>query len=345
VTDSSLASDLDELLDRCEDDLRSLTGARVFITGGTGFVGTWLLAALHHADQRLQLGLSPILLTRSPAAFAQRQPALARWVTSIAGDIVAVPPIGTVDAAIHAATPASAAFNDAHPDLMRKTIVAGMSSVLEALSPSGAIPLLFTSSGAIYGAQPLDLERLSESFTPKAGAIEARNAYAHGKREAEAMARAASEAGGPSLRLARLFAFVGPYLPLDAHFAIGNFIRDALAGGPIRVAGDGTAVRSYLYAGDMVEQLLAVLVRGEPNRPYNVGSEQAISIADLARSVAGTIDPGCSVAIAGLATSALPTGAGSRYVPDTTRMRHDLGIDQHVGIVDAIQRTATWHRR
>lgn len=345
MTDSSLVNDLDEILDRCADDLRSLTGARVFITGGTGFVGTWLLAALHHADQRLQLGLSPILLTRSPAAFAQRQPALARWVTSVAGDIVAVPPIGTVDAAIHAATPASAAFNDAHPDLMRDTIVAGMSSVLEALSPSGAIPLLFTSSGAIYGAQPLDLERIPESFTPAAGAIEARNAYAHGKREAETMARAASEAGGPSLRLARLFAFVGPYLPLDAHFAIGNFIRDALAGGPIRVAGDGTAVRSYLYAGDMVEQLLAALVRGEPNRPYNVGSEQAISIADLARSVAGTIDPACSVKIAGLATTALPTGAGARYVPDTTRMRHDLGIDQHVGIVDAIQRTATWHRR
>lgn len=344
MTDSSLVNDLDAILDRCADDLRSLTGARVFITGGTGFVGTWLLAALHHADQRLQLGLSPILLTRSPAAFVQRQPALARWVTSVAGDIVAVPPIGTVDAAIHAATPASAAFNDAHPDLMRETIVAGMSSVLEALSPSGAIPLLFTSSGAIYGAQPLDLERLPESFTPAAGTIEARNAYAHGKREAEAMAQAASEAGGPSLRLARLFAFVGPYLPLDAHFAIGNFIRDALAGGPIRVAGDGTAVRSYLYAGDMVEQLLAILVRGEPNRPYNVGSEQAISIADLARAVAASVSPDCRVEIAGAQHSALPTGAGSRYVPDTTRVRTELATEPNTSLFEAIDRTATHHR-
>ena len=345
MSDQTFAEDLEAIMIHAERDLLALRGADILITGGTGFVGTWLVSALCHADQRLHLGIRTTILTRDPIGFADRCPQLAAWATLLRGDVTTVPPLPAYNLAIHAATPASAALNDDNPDLMRGTIVDGMRSLLEALEPSGSIPLLFTSSGAIYGPQPPDLDRMPEDFEPALDAIDPRNAYAAGKREAEAMALATSLAGGPSLRLARLFAFVGPYLPLDTHFAIGNFIRDAIAGGPIRVAGDGTAVRSYLYAADMVEQLLAVLIRGQPNCPYNVGSEDAISIADLASTVARTIAPACSVEIAGLAATALPTSAGSRYVPETNRMRHDLGIDQRIGIVDAIQRTAKWHSR
>jgi len=208
---------------------------------------------------------------------------------------------------------------------MRSTIVEGMSSLLKTLEPSGPIPLLFTSSGAIYGLQPPDLDCLPEDFEPAVDAIDPRNAYAAGKREAEAMALAASLADGPSLRLARLFAFVGPYLPLDTHFAIGNFIRDGISGGPIKVRGDGTAVRSYMYAADMVVALLAILVRGEANRPYNVGSSEAISMRDLAYAVERCLAPGCGVEIAGLTPGQLPTGAGNRYVPDVTALETLLG--------------------
>ena len=330
-------ADLEAITELAEADLAALRGQRLLITGGTGFVGTWLLAALHHADARMGLDLRVTVLTRSPGAFAERQPALGAWSELVEGDVTAVPDVGQVDAVIHAATPASAAFNDEHPDLMRATIVDGMRSVLAATAPSGAIPFLFTSSGAVYGPQPPELERIPEDFEPAPGAIEARNAYALGKRDAEAIALAAD---GPSLRLARLFAFAGPLLPLDAHFAIGNFIGDALAGRTIRVAGDGTAVRSYLYAGDMVAQLLAVLVRGTPRRAYNVGSDEPIDIAALARLVADTVDPACTVEITGLGPGQLPTGAGSRYIPDMTRMRNELGLTPTVPLDEAIRRSA-----
>ena len=336
-------SDLDTIAETSEADLRSLASARIFVTGGTGFVGTWLVSALHHADRQLALDLDVRLLTRDPVRFAATQPQLADWATAIKGDVLSCPNPGVVDFAIHAATSASAALNDERPDLMRQTIVEGMDRVLGALSPSGPIPLLFTSSGAVYGRQPLDLDCIPESYPLESADIAPTNAYALGKQDAERIALAASRSGGPSLRLARLFAFVGPLLPLDAHFAIGNFIRDALAGGPIRVAGDGQAVRSYLYAADMVAQLLALLVRGEPETPYNVGSNEAISIADLAHLVANTLDPRIAVEITGASPDALPTSAGSRYVPCTERI-DALAPIRRTPLPAAITATAQWHR-
>ena len=341
----SIENDFADILERSRDDLEKLRGTRVLVTGGTGFVGTWLVSALHFADQFLDLGIRVELLTRDPATFADRQPELASWVTVIRGDVTRIPEFGTVDAAIHAATPASAAFNDSQPDLMRTTIVDGMRSMLKSLEESGSIPVLFTSSGAVYGAQPAAMQRITESYWPADDAIEPRNAYALGKRDAEQLARNAEVTGGPSVRIARLFAFVGPYLPLDAHFAIGNFIRDAMSGGPIRVSGDGTAIRSYMYASDMVVALLAVLVRGTEDHPYNVGASDPTSIAQLATTVRDVIAPEAEVQIAGRRADDLPTGAGSRYLPDTSRLADELKVRATVPLEDAIRRTARWSER
>ena len=218
-----------------------------------------------------------------------------------------------------------------------------MKSLLEGLEASGAVPLLFTSSGAVYGPQVATMQSRPEDHENPLVELATTNAYVDGKREAEAMALAASLAGGPSLRLARLFAFVGPYLPLDTHFAIGNFIRDGISGGPIKVRGDGTAVRSYMYAADMVVALLAILIRGEANRPYNVGSPEAISMRDLAHEVERCLAPSCGVEIVGLAPEQLPTGAGNRYVPDVNELQTLLGDDPCPTPLDAaIGRTGAW---
>jgi dTDP-glucose 4,6-dehydratase len=341
----SIEQDFADIVERSRDDFEALRGARVFITGGTGFVGTWLVRALYAADRTLGLQLRVELLTRHPTAFKVRQPTLAAWVTMIEGDVTRIPPIGMMDAAVHAATPASAAFNDEHPELMRTTIVDGMRSVLDRLHPSGEIPFLFTSSGAVYGPQPSTMERIPESYWPSDDTIEARNAYALGKRDAERIALEAAENGGPAVRIARLFAFVGPYLPLDAHFAIGNFLRDALQGGPIYMSGDGSAVRSYMYASDMVVSLLGALTRGTNSTAYNIGSSDPISIAELAETIRAVIAPDSEIHVAGRNARDLPTGAGSHYVPDTSRLTGELDFKPVVDLSDAIRRTARWAER
>jgi len=147
---------------------------------------------------------------------------------------------------------------------------------------------------------------------------------------------------GLETKIARCFAFVGPYLPLNTHFAVGNFIRDALAGGPICVKGDGRPYRSYLYAADLAVWLWTILLRGAPGRPYNVGSEETISIADLAELVAEKFDPKPN---ANMAASASGAALPSRYVPCTKRAMVELQLQQTVDVSDAITKTMVWLAR
>ena len=145
---------------------------------------------------------------------------------------------------------------------------------------------------------------------------------------------------GLETMIARGFAFVGPYLPLDAHFAVGNFIRDALDGGSIEVKGDGTAQRSYLYAADLTVWLWTILLRGRACHPYNVGSEEAFSIAELAEEVRRLVNPSAAVRIACRASL---NSSAQHYVPSTERARKELGLGQVIGLAQSLQRTAAWH--
>ena len=156
--------------------------------------------------------------------------------------------------------------------------------------------------------------------------------YAEAKRTAEMLCTAYARQFDLRCVPARCFAFVGPYLPLDAHFAIGNFVRDRSDGRPVRVNGDGTAMRSYLYAADLAIWLWTMLVAGAPGRPYNVGSERAVSIAELARMVAGD----GSVEIAG---TPVPGAPAERYVPSCERARTELNLTERIPLEEAICRT------
>jgi len=167
------------------------------------------------------------------------------------------------------------------------------------------------------------------------------SAYAEGKRAAELECALATQADF-EVKIARCFAFVGPYMDIDAHFAIGNFIRDQLRGGPIRVQGDGLPVRSYMYAGDLMVWLWEILLRGQSGRAYNVGSEEAISVAETAYAVANALSPKVTVEIAGRGNRA---GAADRYVPSTARAREELGLSCRVPLPEAIRRTAAWFRQ
>jgi dTDP-glucose 4,6-dehydratase len=221
-----------------------------------------------------------------------------------------------------------------------KTATWGTERVLAFAAASGAQRLLLTSSGAVYGRQPPEVQRISEAYLGAPAPEDPSAGYGHGKRAAEYLCAAAADQTTLEVKIARCFAFVGPLLPLDANFAIGNFIRDAMSRDRIEVNGDGTARRSYLYAADLAVWLWTILVKGTSGRPYNVGSEIELSITDLAALVARVVRPGIPVQVADVAS---PGALPSRYVPSTARAAGELGLKGHVPLDDAIARTASWY--
>ena len=166
------------------------------------------------------------------------------------------------------------------------------------------------------------------------------NVYAEGKRAAELLCALYAESSEIECKIARCWAFCGPHLPLDEHFAIGNFIGDVLAGRRIQINGDGSPRRSYLYAADLAVWLWTLLFRAPGLVPFNVGSAQDVSILELAHVVVATLNPDIEIRVA---LSPQPEIAPPRYVPCVDRARDELGLRESVELAEMIRRTAQWY--
>lgn len=324
-----------------EQRWQQLAGARLFVTGGTGFVGKWLLATLLDADRRLQLSCEIVVLSRDPRAFAVAAPELARHarVTLVRGDVRDFGfPVGRFTHVVHAATDVT--VHSEARDIFA-TCVDGTRRVLDFAAHAEASDFLLVSSGAVYGRQPPTLDRVSETHAGAPDPLLPSSAYGEGKRVSEWLG--ALQAADSSLRVkvARCFAFVGPYLPLDRHFAVGNFLRDAMADGDIVIRGDGTPRRSYMHAADMAAWLWVVLLRGRSGIAYNVGAEDAVSIEGLAYRILEVAGSKAAVSVGKQApVNCLP----ERYVPDTVRARTEFGLAEPIPLDEALARTLRWHR-
>lgn len=335
-------TDLAHIWKHAAQCIPELNSARLFITGGTGFFGCWLLESLCYAKAHFGLQTELIVLTRDPQAFLKKMPHLASMpgLQLLAGDVTTFTyPSGEFTHVIHAATQASATLNEEQPLIMLDTITEGTQHTLEFAAQAKVQKFLLTSSGAVYGVQSPTVSHVNETCSNAPDPLQSTSAYGLGKRMAEHLCAVYAKQYGFEVKIARCFAFVGPYLPLTSHFAIGNFINNARQQNPIQILGDGSPYRSYLYAADLVVWLWTILCQGESGRAYNVGSEEAINMSDLATLIAQTASMKIPVVIA---KKADPSALPARYIPQTRRAQNELNVRQHISLEDSIQRTLRW---
>jgi dTDP-glucose 4,6-dehydratase len=318
--------------------------ARLFITGGTGFIGSWLVQTIQRANDRGLSRIELVVLTRDANRARQQSPFMfARTDTTlVTGDVLDFSAqLGKLDLCIHAATDVGDPGKTGDSRKVFDSIVLGTRQVLDFAEAHGVAHFLLASSGAVYGPQPPELEQISESYTGAPDPLQAAAAYGNGKRAAEWLACSSASQAGFNVTIARIFALIGPGMPLNGPFAAGNFIRDVLAGKPIRIQGDGRPLRSYLYMADLVVWLLRMLESGTSGQAYNVGSEHAISIRELAQAVihAAQVESTLDIAQAG-DTRTLPP----RYVPDTRKAQQSLQLAQTTTLQTALTKTLQWNR-
>lgn len=324
------------------DDLR---GSQILILGGTGFVGTWLaeLLSLLNDDHDFQVRI----LLLAPHAHDMRavKPHLAARedIRLIEADVRGLTelPAG-VDWIVHAAASPDNRFHASNPIRTLETNVQGTLAVLTAAARLPDLrKLLYLSSGLVYGDLPDDLRGIPEDRFGGADCHSFASAYAESKRAAETLCASFRSQQGLPIVVARPFAFIGPYQLLDRPWAVNNFLRDGLLGGPIRIQGDGTTVRSYMYGADMAYWLLRMLVAGRPGAAYNVGSPHEICLKDLASKIAQLVPGRPRVEIGKLRGGRTPR---AHWVPDVSLARRELGLDLRVDLDTALLRTLRWNQ-
>ena len=321
-----------------------ISGKRIFITGGTGFFGKWLQESFAWANEKLKLNSEMLVLSRDPDSFKANYPEITPkpYIRFLKGDVRDFDfPEEDFDYIIHAATEASSHINRENPLLILDTIVEGTRRVLDFAIKCNAKRFLLISSGAVYGVLPAEISHIPEDFVGPPHTSLPKSAYSESKRFAELLSNVYHEQYGLEIVIARCFSFIGPYLNLDIYYAIGNFIRDGLNGKTINVLGDGTSYRSYLYAADLAIWLWTILLKGRPGRAYNVGSDQPVSIAELAKRTSKCFPHRPEVKIAQTLT---PGIAPVRYIPSIKRARKELSLDCWVELDDAIKRTMQFYQ-
>lgn len=328
--------------------ISKLEGAHLFITGGTGFFGKWLLQSLAWVHSELNVDFRVTVLTRDPQRFINQTPELTQlsFLTLHPGDIQSFEfPKEKFSHLIHAATDANAQLISEKPLLILDTIIQGTRRALDFAVQAGVKRFLFVSSGAVYGRQLPEVSHITEDTLSGPDVHSPNSVYGESKRVAEYLCHAYFREFGIETVNARCFAFVGPYMQLNGHFAIGNFILDAMSQRPLHISGDGTPFRSYLYGADLAVWLLALLLDGTPSRSYNVGSETAISVAALAQLVQDVIDSPSTLGHPSLLAPDPASRMSERYVPSTQRIQTELGLKESIDLREAIYKTAQWARR
>ncbi len=320
----------------------NLDGEAIFMTGGTGFFGTTLLYSLLQVKLQEEINLNITILTRDIVSFSKKHPVLFQsdFIHCIQGDVVNFDfPDKKFSKILHlATTTASETFKGEDQLKKYKTLVDGTERIMQFAGRCGASKVLFTSSGVVYGG--LTEDRVKETYMGAPMTTDIMSALGQGKRSAEFIISYYANKYEIDYVIARCFSFSGPGLPQDIHYAIGNFIYDAINSDMITVLGDGTPVRSYLDIDDLIVWLLVLVEKKCEHKVYNVGSDQSISIIDLAKKIRQLLAPNKKIKIIGNSKDNVGNFIRNTYVPDISRAKKEHKLDVWTNLDESIIRMA-----
>ncbi|MCG7428454.1 UDP-glucuronic acid decarboxylase family protein [Dermacoccus nishinomiyaensis] len=306
---------------------------RIVITGGAGFLGSHLSETL--VARGHEVVAVDNLVTGRRANVAQLE--ASRRFELIEHDVTEPFDVdGGVDGILHFASAASPVDYLKLPIETLRVGSQGTQNALELAARKGA-RLVFASTSEVYGDPQVHPQ--PETYWGHVNPVGPRGVYDEAKRYAEALVLAYRQARGVDAGIVRIFNTFGPRMRPNDGRAIPNFVRQALAGEPVTVSGDGDQTRSICYVDDLVAAILAMLLETHDPGPVNIGNPHEISMRDLAQWI---------IELAGSSSTLefieRPTDDPTVRRPDTTKAQRLLGWSPQVPVETGLQRTIEWFR-
>ncbi len=319
--------------------------SNIAITGGTGYLGTWLAEMVSTLNDEFGLNINLHIYARNISEWKIKhqhlssRPDLKLYSQDVRSPFNFESQITHV---IHAAGVPNNRIHSSNPLRVYQTTVGGTANVLEAANQlNQLVRFLNVSSGLVNGLGE-SLDGISENFASPIPAGELHNVYIESKRTSESLAATYRGQFKMPISTVRPFTFAGPYQSLDCPWAINNFLSDALANRPIRINGDGRVRRSYLYGSDAAFWILAALVNGVDGGVNNIGSAAPISHKDLASLIASKSQKNIPVLVN---TLGVHIKSNADFYPNLLNTNHQLNVSESFNLERIIEKTLYWFSR
>ncbi len=331
-------TDLNQVAEDLIEVISKLNHSKILLSGCTGFIGKNLLEAIFWLSDVYKLDIEILGISRNPEEFYKNNPHFKAFnnlkIKKIDIKEIGTLNLGKIDFVIHAATDVNKINS---PIQIFEDSYWGTKQILDLSEKNGTKAFLLLSSGAVYG----NASHNNGFLEDQVGGISPQNlssAYALGKQASEWLC--GSYKNKFDVKVARCFALTGPYLPLDKHFAIGNFINSVLNNKDIEIQGNGKPTRSYLYSSDMVTILLKLLLADGVQGVWNIGGDEEISIYNLAKQVNLVLGGKSQIVVLDKQDM-----ISNRYFPNLEKVKKEFSWMPKVNLEKAIQNTARWSQK
>ena len=310
-----------------------------FVTGGSGLFGSWILSFFDWCVRRKYSEPELTILSRQNLSSSSSR------IKYICGDIENFQNHGGKSTyTLHMAAPSASETFRSMDELNKFYVLAkGTENLLNYARLNTEKRTLVLSSGALYGGfDETRVSHISESERQAPAYAESLQALSIGKRVSEFLTKEFCDRGHVDASVARCFSFIGPGLPTNLHYAVGNFVAQAVKGEDIVINGSGKPIRSFMYLGDMVFWIMTILLRGKSGEDYNVGSREGISISSLANEIVTVLGAKSKVVVLGKSDQTSGNPPNYYYVPDTFKAERELSLFCRASLRESIKEYAEY---
>lgn len=339
-----IQNNLAEALDEGLGQLAPLKNKSVYISGGSGFVGKWLIEAINYLNQHHNFNVHVTALSRTIRQQGHLHPQVfnKKHIDLIETDIKGLTTINRdVSYVVHLAASPDNRDHSSDPVKVMNDIFVGTNKALDASTRLDKLTnFLHFSSGLVNGPMPFALDQLQEGNYLGLNCATTNTVYAEAKRSAETLAQGYRSLYKLPLTVLRPFAFIGPYQSIERPWAINNFIRDSLNAQPIRILGDEQTVRSYMYPSEMAYWSLLALANPQSGSVFNLGSSDGKNLRTIAQIVEKNFNNKNGI----VTTSLQNTGLLTKFVPSTEKFESMYKVKRKLTTEQAIERAVQWYK-